>query len=217
MKHKRLNRDGRGFRYSPCYRTRVDTEAFHGIACLIRMTDGEKNRWETPKAGRVQVTGAGMCRPELIPDDRHTVMTVMYFPDGTPGAERRNDPHNIGLKYPPSYGMRRIREGIEYDEYGIVTCIDKTPDLIFTPEGDLKTDGRDELDAAFAGGELTREQYEDAIAEGERAQREFRADLPATAAMCASVREQAEKRIAAGEPILKCREVREAERTRSGG
>jgi hypothetical protein len=25
---------------------------------LIKLTDGENNYWETPKAGRVQVTGA---------------------------------------------------------------------------------------------------------------------------------------------------------------
>ena len=38
----------------------MNNELFHGMACLIKLTDGEENFWETPKAGRVQVTGAGM-------------------------------------------------------------------------------------------------------------------------------------------------------------
>ena len=60
MKHKRLNRDGWGFQYYPYYQMRIDHESFHGLACLIRLTDGEKNYWATPKAGRIQVTGGGM-------------------------------------------------------------------------------------------------------------------------------------------------------------
>ncbi len=41
MKHKRLNRDGWGFQYYPYYQMRIDDESFHGLACLIRLTDGE--------------------------------------------------------------------------------------------------------------------------------------------------------------------------------
>ena len=47
---------------------RIDDELFHGTACLIKLTDGEDNYWETPKAGRVQVTGAGMSWLELVSD-----------------------------------------------------------------------------------------------------------------------------------------------------
>ena len=42
MKHKRLNRDGWGFMYYPYYQMRIDHELFHGLACLIRMTDDSK-------------------------------------------------------------------------------------------------------------------------------------------------------------------------------
>lgn len=45
MKHKRLNRDGWGFQYYPYYQMRIDEEFFHGLACLIRLTDGEENYW----------------------------------------------------------------------------------------------------------------------------------------------------------------------------
>ena len=67
MKHKRLNRDGWGFQYYPYYQMRIDSDSFHGIACLIRFTDGEANYWETPKAGRIQVTGEEVtkCREVL--------------------------------------------------------------------------------------------------------------------------------------------------------
>ena len=68
MKHKRLNRDGWGFQYYPYYQMRIDCDYFHGMACLIRFTDGEANYWETPKAGRIQVTGEGMTWLDLIPD-----------------------------------------------------------------------------------------------------------------------------------------------------
>ena len=82
MKHKRLNRDGWGFQYYPYYQIRIDDELFHGLVCLIRLTDGEANYWETPKAGKIQVTGAGMTWMELIPDNTNRVITVKYFPDG---------------------------------------------------------------------------------------------------------------------------------------
>ena len=42
MKHKRLNRDGWGFQYYPYYQMRIDCDFFHGTACLIKFTDGEK-------------------------------------------------------------------------------------------------------------------------------------------------------------------------------
>lgn len=67
MKHKRLNRDGRGFQYYPYYQMRINESFFHGIACLIRLNDGAVNYWETPKAGRIQVKGDAILR-ELCGD-----------------------------------------------------------------------------------------------------------------------------------------------------
>ena len=92
MKRKRLNRDKWGFQYYPYYQMRIDHELFHGLVCLIRFTDGEKNYWETPEAGRIQVTGEGMTWLEMIPDDTHRVITAMYFPDGTHDPERKQYP-----------------------------------------------------------------------------------------------------------------------------
>ncbi len=80
----------------------MDDELYHGIVCLIRFTDGEKNYWELQKAGRIQVTGAGMTWLEMIPDDTLRVMTVMYFPDGTHDPERKHYPVTADQRYQPS-------------------------------------------------------------------------------------------------------------------
>ena len=209
MKHKRLNRDQWGFMYYPYYQMRIDHELFHGLACLIRFTDGEKNYWATPKAGRIQVTGEGMTWLELIPDDTRRVITAMYFPDGTHGPERQNYPLTASEEYQPSIWYVDIIEGTEYDEDGIAAFIDKYLDVIITPEGDVKVDDRDELDAAYASGELTKEQYDAALAEGEDILKAYGDDIRGLDAWCAAVRQLAEDRIAAGEPITMCREVRE--------
>ena len=209
MKHKRLNRDQWGFMYYPYYQMRIDHELFHGLACLIRFTDGEKNYWATPKAGRIQVTGEGMTWLELIPDDTRRVITAMYFPDGTHGPERESYPLTASEQYQPSIWYIDIIEGTEYDEDGIAAFIDKYLDVIITPEGDVKVDDRDELDAAYASGELTKEQYDAALAEGEDILKAYGDDIRGLDAWCAAVRQLAEDRIAAGEPITMCREVRE--------
>ena len=213
MKHKRLNRDQWGFMYYPYYQMRIDHELFHGLACLIRFTDGEKNYWATPKAGRIQVTGEGMTWLELIPDDTRRVITVMYFPDGTHGPERQNYPLTASEEYQPSIWYVDIIEGTEYDEDGIAAFIDKYLDLIITPEGDVKVDDRDELDAVYASGELTKEQYDAALAEGEDILKAYGDDIRGLDVWCAAVRQLAEDRIAAGEPITMCREVREWRKT----
>lgn len=212
MKHKRLNRDGWGFQYYPYYQMRIDEDFFHGIACLIRLTDGEPNYWATPKAGRIQVTGAGMTWLELIPDNTNRVITVKYFPDGTHDSERKSYPGSFCKDYQPSIWYVDIIDGIEYDEYGIAIYIDKYLDVIFTPEGDIKIDDRDELDAAYESGELSEEQYKSAIAESDAILNELCADISKTNEMCGKVRKLVEQKISLGEQIVKCREVLELER-----
>ena len=209
MNKKRLNRDKWGFQYYPYYQMRIDHELFHGLVCLIRFTDGEKNYWETPKAGRIQVTGEGMTWLELIPDDTRRVITAMYFPDGTHDPERKQYPVTANEKYQPSVWYIDIIEGIEPGEDDVAVFIDKYLDVIMTPEGDVKVDDRDELDAAYASGDLTKAQYETALAEGEAILRAYGDDISGLDAWCAAVRQLAEDRIAAGEPITMCREVRE--------
>ena len=142
MKRKRLNRDKWGFQYYPYYQMRIDHELFHGLVCLIRFTDGEKNYWETPEAGRIQVTGKGMTWLEMIPDGARRVITAMYFPDGTHDPERKHYPAAADERYRPSVWYIDIIERTEYDEDGVAVFIDKYLDVILTPEGDVKVDDR---------------------------------------------------------------------------
>ncbi len=208
MKHKRLNRDlGWGFQYYPYYQIRIDDEIFHGLVCLIKLTDGEETYWETPNAGRIQVTGGGMSWIQLVPDNKSRVITVMYFPDGQHDTERINYPEPANIKYQPSIWYVDVIDGMEYDEYGIAMFIDKYLDVIFTPEGDVKIDDRDELDEAFNTGELTKEQYESAISECEEILKDCCEDIRQTEAWCARIRQLVEDRIAHGESIKACKEV----------
>ena len=209
MKYKRLNRDGWGFQYYPYYQMRIDDEPSHGSACLIRLTDGEANYWETPKAGRIQVTGTGMTWLELIPDGTNRVITVIYFPEGTHDKDRLHYPVPMNKAYQPSIWYVDVTEGLEYDEDGIAVFIDKYLDVIFTPEGDVKVDDRDELDAAYESGELSKEQYDAALMEGEKILKDLCSDISQTDQWCANIRQIVEDRIAAGEPVRMCREVLE--------
>lgn len=199
MKHKLL-RDGWGFTYYPYYQMRIDDELFQGVACLIKLTDGEDNYWETPKAGMVKVTGTGMSWLELVPDDISRVITIVYFPEGT-HYERNNYLEPSDKRYQPSIYYVDITEGTTYDECGIATYIDKYLDVIFTPEGDAKIDDRDELDVAFAQGELTKEQYDAALQECDSILKEYCEDITKTSEWCAKIRDMDEERIKAGEPI----------------
>ncbi len=97
---------------------------------------------------------------ELVPDNTNRVITVKYFPDGTHDPERIHYPAPVNAKYQPSIWYVDVTDGIEYDEYGIAVYIDKYLDVIFTPEGDVKVDDRDELDAAYLSGDISKEQYE---------------------------------------------------------
>ncbi|MBR4145937.1 MAG: DUF402 domain-containing protein [Lachnospiraceae bacterium] len=214
MKRKRLNRDGWGFMFYPYYQIRVDDDFFHGMVCLIRFTDGEANYWQTPKAGRIQVTGAGMTWMQLVPDGCGHVITVKYFPDGTHDSERKNYPVTSNPKYQPSIWYVDIIDGIRYDEDGVAVFIDKYLDVIFTPEGDVKVDDRDELDGALASGDINKEQYEAALAEADLVLDKLTSDIPKTEEWCAKIRQIVEDRIVNGEPELISREKKALEEKR---
>lgn len=197
MKHKRLNRDGWGFQGFPYYQVRIDTDDFHGTACVIKLLDGEYQYWETPKSGELAVCGRGMTWMQLVPDYAKHVITVKYFPDNEPGIERKHYPEFVNTQYPVSVWYVDITDGIEIAEDGTIIYIDKYLDVIFTPEGDVVVDDRDELDAALESGELTKESYEAAIAEGDKVLRELSKDIPTTEAWCARIRKAVEEKITA--------------------
>ncbi len=89
----------------------------------------------------------------------------------------------------------------------LMVFVDKYLDVIFTPEGDVKIDDRDELDKAFASGELTQAQYDAALSECDRIIQEYCKDIRKTDRWCAQIRHLAEERITAGEPVRLCRET----------
>jgi len=152
MKRKRLDRDvwwefnkSKTPRY---YQMRIDTDDFNGFACLIQLIDGEYHYWDFPKSGKTAVIGKGMTWLQLIPDGKKHVITAMYLPDYT-----------LSICYVD------VIEKIEYDPDGVLVFIDKYIDVIFTPQGDLKIDDRDELDEAFQCGDISQDQYDAALRE----------------------------------------------------
>ena len=217
MKRKRLNRDGWGFMYYPYYQMRIDTDDFHGMACLIKLTDGENNYWETPKAGRVQVTGAGMSWLELIPDNMNRVITCKFYPEGTHDSERKNYPFTSDERFQPSVWYVDVIENTEYDDDGVIVYIDKYLDIIFFPEGEISVSDMDELQEAYATGDINMEQYEAALKEGEAIQKDYCTDIMKTERWCTKLRKLVEDRIAAGEPELISREKKKLQSENHGG
>lgn len=192
MKRKRLDRDLWGFQGFPYCQMRLDCEDFHGLASMIRILSGDYQYWELPLAGRIPVCGEGMVWLQLIPDGTKSLVTVMYYPE----AETLE-----GVEYPfrPVCWYVDVTEGWEYGEDGVALYTDKYLDIIFSPQGDVGTDDRDELDAALACGEITREQYESALAEEERVRRELCQDIPAVQRRCARILARMLEKIRRGE------------------
>lgn len=177
MKRKRLDRDGWGFQGFPYYQMRVDLPAFQGLASVIRILSGEECCWEMPRAGRVPVCGAGMTWLQLVPDGANRVITVKYRRSRWPGR-------TVGSV---SVWYVDVIDRIEYDPDGVAAFGDLYLDVIFSPQGDVHIDDREELDAAFAAGEITEAQYTGAIAEGESVVREMCADVQATERWCGTI------------------------------
>lgn len=179
MKRKRLNRDKQWFfQHYPYFQMRMENDIFAGLISLIQLTDGEYLYWDFPKAGKAAVAGKGMVWLQLIPDRGSRVITAMFLPD-----------KRVSVWYVD------VIEETAYDEDGVAVFIDKYLDVIFTPQGDVIVDDRDELDAAFQSGELTQEQYDAALQEGEAIVDELCGDIPATERWCREILEKVEKEI----------------------
>ena len=164
MKRKRLDRDiGWGFQYFPYYQLRLDAEGFHGLASMIDIISGEEFCWDFERAGKAPVSGGGMKWLQLIPDGKNRVVTAMYKPDGA-----------LSVCYID------IIERIEFDPDGVAAFVDKYLDVVFTPNGEYSVLDLDELDAALASGDITKNQYDAALKEGKDILDELCADIPKT-------------------------------------
>jgi len=192
MKRKRLTREGWGFQGFPYYQMRVDMPEFRGVAGVLCILSGEMCCWQMPRAGKIPVCGEGMTWLQLIPDDRHCVITVKYRPVRWPGRIPR-----VSVWYAD------VIDRIEYDGDGVAAFVDQYLDVIFSPQGDVHIDDRDELDAALASGEVTQAQHARALAEGERIVQELCADVRATERWCGAILRHVMARLNAPETLKK--------------
>lgn len=176
MTKKRLTRELKwGFQYFPYHQLWMDNDIFTGWVAINDLTDGEYYYWDFPKAGKVPVTGKGMCWLTLIPDGKSRSITAMFTKD----------------KHVSAWYVDVI-DKVQVDEDGVVAFVDKYLDVMLTPSGDIIIDDRDELDAAFQSKELSKEQYEKAIAEGEDIINELATDIAAIERWCCDILQKAE-------------------------
>jgi len=204
MKRKRLDRDsktsGWGFEGHPYYQMRVDIDGFHGLVCLIKLVSGRYHYWGTRKTGKTAVCGKGMVWLQLIPDERSHVLTAKYLP-------KRNIIQRMvqGIRCSDSVSVwyTDIIENIEYDEDGVAIFVDKYLDVIFAPNGDVKIDDRDELDAALQTGDISKEQYDSALKECDLIIKEYCSDITKIEILCSRVLSHVNDRINKGEKPFK--------------
>ncbi|MCH5271699.1 MAG: hypothetical protein J1E83_13335 [Lachnospiraceae bacterium] len=197
MTKKRLDRDSKwGFQGFPYYHMRMDTDDFHGLVSIVELVDGEYFFWEMPQAGKTPVCGKGMLWLQLIPDNQHRAITAKFLPKSRTIQ---------GITYSKSVSVWYVDviDSWGYDEDQVAYFMDKYLDVKFDIEGDVLIDDRDELDAAYKSGELTKEQYETAIAEGDAIVSELCSDIEKTQRWCENILELAMKRIENNDNIFK--------------
>lgn len=197
MTKKRLDRDLKwGFQGFPYYQMRMDGEVFHGLVSIIDLIDGEYLFWEKPRAGKIPVCGKGMLWLQLIPDGKHRVITAKFLPPSRTVQ---------GVKYSKSVSVWYVDviDDRGYDEDGVAYFTDMYLDVIFDIEGDVITEDRDELDAAYNSGELSEEQYKRAVEEGRAIVSELCADAEKTQKRCEDILALARKRIENNDNVFK--------------
>ena len=197
MTEKRLDRDKKwGFQGFPYYQMRMDCEDFHGLVSIIDLIDGEYLFWEYPKAGKIPVCGKGMLWLQLIPDGKHRAITAKFLP---PSRTIQ------GIRYLKSVSVWYVDviDNWGYDEDNVAYFTDQYLDVIFDVEGDVVIDDRDELDAAYSSGELSEEQYQRAIEEGNAIVSELCADVIKSQLWCENILGLAMKRIESNDNVFK--------------
>lgn len=176
MNKMRLTRDRKWFFQNfPYHQIRMDNKLLSGWVAINYLTDGETRYWEYEKAGSVPVCGKDMIWLTIIPDGKARCIGAYFLPN------RRVSTWYID-----------VIEDIGFDEDGVLYYIDKYLDVMMTPQGDVCIKDRDELDAAFESGELSREQYDNALLEGDRIIEELASDLAETEKYCIEILNAAE-------------------------
>mgnify|MGYP003289808885 CR=1 FL=1 len=179
MNKMRLTRDKKWFfQYYPYHQMYMDNELFKGWVSINYLTDGQTHYWEYEKSGRISVCGEGMIWLTLIPEGKSRCIGAYIKPD------RRVNAWYID-----------VIESVGIDDDGVVYYIDKYLDVVLTPQGDVVVKDRDELDEAYSSGELSVEQYENALYEGELIIKELASDIKKTESQCLEILNLAEKMI----------------------
>lgn len=197
MTKKRLDRDKKWFFQNfPYYQMRIDFEEFHGLVSVIELKDGDYFFWEMPKAGKTPVCGKGMLWLQLIPDNQHREITAKFLPESKTVE---------GVTYSKSVSIWYVDviDNWGYDEDGVAYFTDQYLDVIFDVEGDVVIDDRDELDAAYKSGELSEEQYQRAIEEGNAIVADLCADIEKTQLWCENILKLAKKKIENNDNIFR--------------
>ena len=197
MTKKRLDRDKKwGFQGFPYYQMRMDTEDFHGLVSVIELAAGDYFFWEKPRAGKIPVCGKGMVWLQLIPDGQYRAITAKFLPESRTVQ---------GVKYSKSVSVWYVDviDNWGYDEDGVAYFTDQYLDVVFDVEGDVSIDDRDELDAAYKLGELSEEQYQRAVKEGNDIVSELCSDVEKTQLWCENILKLAMKRIECSDNVFK--------------
>lgn len=197
MTKKRLDRDKKwGFQGFPYYQMRMDNEDFHGLVSIIELIAGDYFFWEKPKAGKIPICGEGMLWLQLIPDGQYRAITAKFLPKSRTVQ---------GVKYSKSVSVWYVDviDSWGYDEDGVAYFTDQYLDVVFDVEGDVSIDDRDELDAAYESGELSEEQYQRAIKEGNSIVSELCSDIEKTQLWCENILKLAMKRIENNDNVFK--------------
>lgn len=196
MKRKRLDRVNWGFQYFPYYQTRLETEEFSGLVSLINITDGELQYWDLPQSGKTPVCGKGMLWLQMIPDGEHRLITAKY---------RRKDTevNPDELPYQISVWYVDVIDHIDYDPDGVAAFWDIYLDVIFSPKDEPMIDDRDELEEALQSGDISREQYERTLLEGDAILRDYCLDVEKTERNCDRILQKVLDMIQEGLPLIK--------------
>ena len=197
MNKKRLDRDKKwGFQGFPYYQMRMDNEDFHGLVSVINLAAGDYFFWEKPKAGKTPVCGEGMLWLQLIPDGKYRAITAKFLPESRTVQD---------VKYFKSISIWYVDviDGWGYDDDGVAYFTDQYLDVVFDVEGDVITEDRDELDEAYRSGELSEEQYQRAIKEGNDIVSELCYDIEKTQLWGENILRLAMKRIKSNDNVFK--------------
>lgn len=148
---------------------------FRGIAAVLHIDEVRReSRWKYPD-GYVVVCGAGVSWVELLPYDRNYALTAMFGRDGR-----------------VSEWYCDLTAGHDFDPDGVAVFLDCYLDLIVRPpcaalpDGDRKEDDRDELEEAYARGEITEAQYRGTLREMDRIKKDLFSDLKRLEEICAA-------------------------------